>query len=132
MDRSQADQTHLRNDLSVLSGLGYPGGTHRTHRKTEIQRTKTTIAGEGTVSPLTSQGSGTSSFFKCIPTTYSPFLFPAPPLRNYSLYLYLLITPQTPCRTVLGRGCVMENLHTPPAGSRFLTATLRLFWGLRF
>src|SRR3972149_5013889 len=89
MDRSQADQTHLRNDLSVLSGLGYPGGTHRTYRKTEIQRTKTTIAGEGTVSPLTSQGSSTSSFFKCIPTTYSPFLFPAPSLRNYSLYLYI-------------------------------------------
>ena len=33
VDWPQANQTYLRNDMFVLSGMGFPGGTHRTYRR---------------------------------------------------------------------------------------------------
>lgn len=34
VDWPQANQTYLRNDMFVLSGMGFPGGTHSTYRRT--------------------------------------------------------------------------------------------------
>ena len=39
----QANQTYLRNGMFVLSGMGFPRGTHRTYRRSYISRPKTAI-----------------------------------------------------------------------------------------
>ena len=63
MDWPQANETYLRNDLFVLSGLGFPGGTNRTYRKFKIRRAKTALGGNGTLEIFSSQGKGMPSIF---------------------------------------------------------------------